>query len=48
MTSYEKHMVLALGLSAVFIALNVYAVTEGMADSYYAQVTKWLKPLLKH
>ena len=48
MTSYEKHMVFALGLSTVLIALNVYAVTEGMADGYYTQVTEWLRPLLNH
>ena len=45
MTSYEKHMILALSLAAALVALNIYAVTQGLADSYYAEVTEWLKPL---
>lgn len=47
MMSDAKHMVIALSLSAGFIVFNIYAVTTGMADGYYAQVTEWLKPVLK-
>ena len=39
MTSYEKHMILALSLAPALVTLNIYAVTHGLADSYYAEVT---------
>ena len=47
MASHEKHMIFALTLSAAFIIFNFYAVTAGVADGYYAQVTEWLKPVFK-
>ena len=48
MTSHDKHLIFALSLSAVFISFNFYAVTVGIADGYYSQVTEWLRPLLRH
>jgi len=45
MNVYEKHMLFALSLSAALMFLNIYAVTTGMADGYYSQVSEWLRPL---
>ncbi len=46
MTRFEKHIFIALGISTVVMLLNIIAVTSGVADRYYSQVSQWLQPLL--
>jgi hypothetical protein len=45
MPNYEKYMYSALMLSTVIIIINIVAVTSGLADSYYTQLTEWLDNL---
>ena len=45
MTGNEKYMLSALMLSTVVIMINIVAVTSGVADSYYMQLTEWLNNL---
>jgi hypothetical protein len=42
MPNNEKYMFSALILSTVVIMINIVAVTSGIADSYYIQLTEWL------
>jgi hypothetical protein len=46
MNRYEKHMFIALGLATTLMLFNIFAVTTGMADGYYAQLSDWLRNLL--
>ena len=43
MTAFEKHMTLALAISAVFVILNIIAVTNGSAEVYYSEIEQLLK-----
>lgn len=45
MPSNEKYMLSALLLSTVVIIINIVAVSSGIADSYYTQLTEWLNNL---
>lgn len=45
MTSFEKHMFIALSVSSVLMLLNIYAVTNGLADDYYSHISAWLGSL---
>jgi hypothetical protein len=45
MPNNEKYMFSALMLSTVVIIINIVAVTSGIADSYYTQLTEWLNNL---
>jgi hypothetical protein len=42
MQDNAKHMAVVLGTCAVFVALNIIAVTTGAADRYYSEITEWL------
>lgn len=42
MTVIEKHLVIALTVSAVLVLFNIAAVTSGSADVYYAGVEELL------
>lgn len=46
MSSFEKHMFVALSIATVIMLLNIIAVTSGMAESYYYQLTVWLKDFI--
>jgi hypothetical protein len=43
---YEKHMIVALTVSAFVMLLNIIAVTSGVADSVYSPITSWLSTVL--
>jgi hypothetical protein len=43
---YEKHMIVALTVSAFIMMLNIIAVTSGVADSVYSPITNWLSTVL--
>jgi hypothetical protein len=43
---YEKHMIVALTVSAFIMLLNIIAVTSGVADSVYSPITNWLSRVL--
>jgi len=45
MTSFEKHMFVALSVCTVVMLLNIFAVTNGLADDYYSQISEWLRNL---
>ena len=45
MRSYERHLFIALALSTIVMLVNVFAITNGMADGFYYQITKWLTGL---
>ena len=36
----------ALSVSTMMLTLNIIAVTSGLADSYYAEIQRWLTSLL--
>ena len=46
MVDFKKHMALALTMSAIFIILNIIAVTTGNADTFYLQVDQFIKELI--
>jgi hypothetical protein len=46
MTEHERGMVKVASILTLLITLNFFAVITGAADSYYAQLTEWLKPWL--
>ena len=45
MSSFEKHMFAALSMSTVIMLLNIIAVSTGVADAYYSQLSNWLHSL---
>jgi len=45
MSNNEKYMFSALMLSTVLMMINIVAVTSGMADSFYSELTEWLNNL---
>jgi len=45
MSNHEKNLYIALMLSTVLMMINIVAVTSGIADSYYSQLTDWLNSL---
>ncbi|MDT8283534.1 MAG: hypothetical protein RQ982_12110 [Gammaproteobacteria bacterium] len=45
MNPYERHLVIALALSAIIILVNVLAITNGMAEGFYYKITGWLAGL---
>jgi hypothetical protein len=45
MSSFEKHIFIALSFSTVIMLLNIIAVTTGAADNYYGQISAWLRQL---
>ena len=42
MTDFEKRMFIALGVATVVMLLNIIAVTNGVADSFYSHINAWL------
>lgn len=42
MPNSEKHLFVALALSALAMLVNIIAVTTGVADGYYSQLSSWL------
>jgi hypothetical protein len=42
MHNLEKHMAIVLGACTLIMVLNIIAVTTGVADQYYSQLTEWL------
>jgi len=42
MINFEKRLFVALSLSSVIMLLNITAVINGSAESYYAQLSLWL------
>lgn len=42
MSTSEKHMVIALTLSSLFIIFNIVAVLTGSATIYYSQIHQFL------
>jgi len=42
MTNDNKQLFIALMLSTVVTMINIVAVSNGIADSYYSQLTDWL------
>ena len=46
MVDFKKQMALALTMSAIFIILNIIAVTSGTADLFYLQVDQFIKDLI--
>ena len=49
MTQYRKQqytMISVLTASAAVVLLNIIAVTTGVADSYYAEVSNWIATAL--
>ncbi len=45
MSKFEKNMIVALSFSTVMMLLNIAAVSSGVADSYYGQLSLWLQQL---
>ena len=45
MNNSDKHIITALALSAILMLVNIIAVTNGMADAYYQEITNWLNNL---
>ena len=39
MTNFEKNMVIAIAVSTVVMLLNIYAVSTGIADPWYSQIS---------
>ena len=46
MVDFKKQMAVALTMSAIFIVLNIIAVTSGTADLFYLQVDQFIKDLI--
>lgn len=46
MIDFKKQMAVALTMSAIFIVLNIIAVTSGTADLFYLQVDQFIKDLI--
>ena len=46
MTTAEKHMVIALALSTLFIIFNIFAVISGSAATYYSQIDQLIFNIL--
>ena len=46
MLYFKKQMAVALTMSAIFIVLNIIAVTTGSADSFYLQIDQFIKELV--
>jgi len=46
MVDFKKQMAVALTMSAIFIILNIIAVTSGTADLFYLQVDQFIKDLI--
>jgi len=46
MTTSEKHMLVALTLSALFIIFNIIAVLSGSATTYYSQIDQFISNIL--
>ena len=46
MVDFKKQMAVALTMSAIFIILNIIAVTSGAADLFYLQVDQFIKDLI--
>ena len=42
----KKQMAVALTMSAIFIILNIIAVTTGSADIFYLQFDQFIKDLI--
>jgi len=45
MSSHERHLFIALALSTIVMLVNVIAITNGMADDFYHNITNWLTGL---
>ena len=45
MNKSDKHILTALALSAVLMLVNIIAVTNGVADGYYLEISDWLNNL---
>ena len=46
MVDFNKPMAVALTMSAIFIVLNIIAVTTGSADAFYLQIDQFIKELV--
>ena len=46
MNTSEKHMLIALTLSAMFIIFNIIAVLSGSATTYYSQIDQLILNIL--
>lgn len=46
MVDFKKQMAVALTMSAIFIILNIIAVTTGNADTFYLQIDQFIKELV--
>jgi len=46
MNTSEKHMLIALTLSALFIIINIVAVLSGSATIYYSQIDQFILNIL--
>ena len=42
MASFEKNMVIALGVSTLLMLFNIFAVTSGLADPLYTMLSQML------
>ena len=45
MRPHERHLFTALALSTIVMLVNVFAISNGMADDFYYQITNWLTGL---
>lgn len=45
MTKEGRYMFSVLMLSTVLMTLNIVAVSSGIADDYYSQLSEWLNNL---
>lgn len=43
---YKTHMLVALTISAIFVVLNIMAVTSGQADSFYLPIHNFISNLI--
>ena len=46
MNTHDRNLVLMMFMAAALVSLNFFAVTSGIADGYYEQLTELLKPVL--
>lgn len=46
MNTHDRNLVFMMFMAAALVSLNFFAVTSGLADGYYDQLTELLRPLL--